>query len=104
MGLCNERLETKKFSFGASAGCGVAYDAYRARFAAVWQMLTDVKAKANVDIISFDETLCDVKVNNCVTTRDGIIIYRDHGHFSIEGSQMLARKMQLVELIERLAR
>lgn len=104
MGLCNERLETGKFSFGASAGCGVAYDAYRARYAAVWQMLSDVKSKANVDIISFDEMLCDVEANNCVTTRDGIIIYRDNGHFSIEGSQMMGRKMQLVELIERLAR
>ena len=42
--------------------------------------------------------------NSCVTQRDGIIIYRDHSHFSIEGSQWIAKKMQLVKLIDQLAK
>lgn len=104
MGLCNERLETGKFSFGANAGCDVALDAYRARYAAVWKMLADVKVRANVEVISFDDVLCDVQANRCVTRLEGNIMYRDKGHFSLEGSRWVAKKMQLVEQIDRLAK
>lgn len=104
MGLCNERLETGKFSFGANAACDIVYDAYRTRYSTVWKMLGDVKLRANVEVISFDDVLCDIQANRCVTRLEGNILYRDNGHFSLEGSRWVAKKMQLVEQIERLAR
>lgn len=104
MGLCNERTETGKFSIGSNIACDVDYRAYRARYDLVWRMLSNVKAQADVEVISFDNELCDMAKNSCVTRRENVIIYRDNGHFSIEGSQWIAKKMQLVEVIDRLAK
>ena len=104
MGLCNERAETAKFSIGSNVACNIDYAAYRVRYEAVWRMLANVKAQAGVEVISFDDELCDVAKNLCVTKRDNVIIYRDNGHFSIEGSQWIAKKMQLVKLIDQLAK
>ena len=104
MGICNERTETAKFSFGANGGCEVDYAAYRARYEPVWRMLSNVSKQAGVEVISFDDELCDVAKNSCVTKRDGVIIYRDNGHFSIEGSLWVAKKMQLAKAIDQLAK
>lgn len=104
IGLCNERMETRKLSFGANGVCEVDYTAYRARYEPVWRMLANVSKQAGVEVISFDDELCDVAKNSCVTKLDGTFIYRDHSHFSIEGSQMVAKKMQLLKVINQLAK
>lgn len=104
MGLCNERMETRKLSFGANGGCEVDYTAYRTRYEPVWRMLANVSKQEGVEVISFDDELCDVAKNSCVTKRDGTFIYRDRSHFSIEGSQLLGKKMRLAELVARLAK
>jgi len=83
-------------------GCQINRASYEQSRKPVLDMLDAVSAAANVGIIRFDPFLCHS--GGCDTSIDGIAIYRDTGHLSIQGSAAIAGKMQLVELIRSQAR
>ena len=87
MGRCNERLETGKVSFGATSDCNFRFDTYKIWFSSVRTMLDMVKAKGSVEIIWYDEVMCDLPSNTCKTKEDRKILYTGGGHLSYEGSR-----------------
>lgn len=102
IGRCTERLERGLPILGAMNGCQINRASYEQSRKPVLDMLDAVSAAANVGIIRFDPFLCHS--GGCDTSIDGIAIYRDTGHLSIQGSAAIAGKMQLVELIRSQAR
>jgi hypothetical protein len=65
-------------------------------------MLDQLPAKAGVEVVSFNDLLCNDSV--CVTELDGKFLYRDAGHLSYEGSEIVVLKSGLTEKLIRAAR
>ncbi|MGX5851789.1 SGNH hydrolase domain-containing protein [Mesorhizobium sp. PL10] len=55
-----------------------------------------------MEVISYQDFLCDD--TTCKTEIDGKFLYRDSGHLSYEGSEIVARQTRLVERLMRAAR
>lgn len=101
IGRCIERSNEGKILFGAPMDCRILVDVYEERFANTRQFLRQVGDSGFVNIYSFRDALCDG--THCETRLGDKIIYRDTGHLSYEGSIALARKVELVGELERLA-
>jgi hypothetical protein len=82
--------------------CNIPAAAYRASKAQTLDFLAHVEREADVPVLRFDPLLCTAA--SCATELDGSILYRDEGHFSNKGSVVVARRMRLGEMVERVAR
>ena len=102
IGLCVERLETGRPIMGGPKECKVNQITYEKTNERVHKFLHALPQRAGVDVVDFDSFLCHS--GSCETYIDGILIYRDAGHLSYEGSIFLAKKSDLVERIQKLAR
>ena len=102
IGRCTERLQRGLPVLGAMGGCRINQAAYERTRKPVLDLLDAVSASADVDIIRFDPVLC--RSGGCDTSASDIVIYRDSGHLSIQGSAWIAEKMGLVAQIGRQAR
>jgi len=94
-GRCHERQRTNKWSFGAGKQCVLTReDANRVRKGT--DDMTALLSKNNiVPIFRTKELLCDD--TECKTQIDDTILYRDHTHFSYEGSVRFAQDFELVK-------
>lgn len=99
VGACADRRRLRKLTFGSAAACIIRRDEYLQRSAPVQRFLAAVAPV--VPEFSLDSTLCDRSV--CSTTRDNVLLYRDPGHLSYDGSAYLGRLMQWTPRLEALA-
>lgn len=99
---CLERIERKMPVFGAVSDCSIDEKQYRLDRKEVIELLDSLPSIAHVAVVDFEKILC---VNQrCRTSANGLSLYRDPGHFSVDGSAYIARTSHLVNEIRRLAR
>lgn len=75
--------------------CRIDFDTYKNENQELMDFLAEVEKKYRVIRVSdvlCDDTYCDAEL-------DGVFIYRDAGHLSVEGSEYLGRKMDFYKLI-----
>lgn len=90
---CNERLDRELFTMGAEKGCSIDRFEYTRDRSQILRFLSELPKRVEVDVISFDPFLCNSE--KCMTYVDGVLIYRDNGHLSYEGSVFLAAAISL---------
>lgn len=100
--LCLERKASARTLSAFSLNCNIPRAEYQASKADVLEFLDRLGSQADVAVIGFDEILCGP--DECVTALDGVFLYRDEGHLSTVGSQLLGRRMQLGERLFSAAR
>jgi len=99
---CLERKARNRTLFGRFIDCNIPRARYEESHREVFAFLQRVRARTDVDVVSFDAFLCDTKT--CRTELDGTFLYRDDGHLSYDGSVALARAMRLDQMIAAAAR
>ena len=102
IGRCIERIDSKLPIFGVAQGCMIDRNSYQKDSRNVLELMTILPQQAAIDVINFDDYLCDRGL--CKTYIDGIFIYRDRMHLSYEGSIFLSEKVSLIEKINLLAK
>lgn len=94
---CLERKLSDTVAFGGTPDCAVDLDAYHHKQSNVFDFLNEVSTNADVQVIRFDGFLCDK--SNCKTFIENTILYRDGGHFSYDGSMLVAKRINFDKLI-----
>ena len=102
VGRCLERLVTKKVLLGSLSNCKIPRALHQSLNKGVIAFLRRVARDADVEVIWFDDYLCDSA--SCSTAIQGTMMYRDIGHFSYRGSELMAIMMGLPALLEKAAR
>ncbi len=97
---CQERHINHMIAFGGPEDCAIERKNYEALRAAILQFLHQLEK--DVPVIWFDDWLCHA--DECATTINNTMIYRDNGHFSYAGSVLVAKGMHLGDLVEERAR
>lgn len=101
VGGCVERYRTGRLVLGATEGCRIAEADYRSRRKEVLAAV-DAIEQQGTPVLRFDALLCDGQF--CRTEMDGVLLYRDAGHFTYQGSALMARRMGLMHQALTLAR
>lgn len=101
IGACLERLHTGRWTLGAPPGCEISIQAYLGWRGKVVE-LVDAIESAGVPVVRLQPFLCDSRV--CRAEVDGTPIYNDEAHLSVEGSLLLAERMDWARLIMERAR
>jgi peptidoglycan/LPS O-acetylase OafA/YrhL len=99
---CLERKASNRTLLKRFIDCDIPIADYRASKREVLAFLDKVQAVADVDVVSFDATLCPD--SDCVTELDGTFVYRDEGHFSYDGSIAVGKRMALGAVLAKAAR
>ncbi len=102
VGRCLERKATSQLILGGHRDCKIPIADYHRYQHLTLRFLDLAMKEAAVNIISFDGTLCSSTA--CNTELDGTFIYRDSGHLSYAGSVLVAKRMNLADLINKQAR
>ncbi|ARO32379.1 acyltransferase 3 family protein (plasmid) [Rhizobium sp. NXC14] len=102
IGDCLERKARGSVILGRYSDCKIYVSEYRQFRSRTLDLLNQVASKADVEVVSYHDFLCDD--TTCKTEIDGKFIYRDSGHLSYEGSEIIARKTKLAERLIRAAR
>ena len=102
IGLCLERLTTRKLTLGQFADCRVPVQVYHGQYRCVLEFLDRIPHHSGVAVIRFDTFLCGSQY--CKTLDDDVLLYRDSGHLTYAGSRALAKKMGLTDLVRMTAR
>lgn len=84
-GACLERVATGKVLLSGS--CQISRDAALQKDVAVNAFLDRLEDEFNVQVVRLSDLLCEN--DHCMTQIDGVPVYRDQGHLSIEGSRLL---------------
>ncbi|WP_421928792.1 acyltransferase family protein [Neoaquamicrobium sediminum] len=93
---CLERKFTGKVMLGGNE-CEISRSSAVQRQGKALELLAQTESLADMLTVSFFDELCDDE--NCKTTADGTILYRDRGHLSYDGSRYLARSMNWREVL-----
>lgn len=101
MAACLQRELSRKWSWGGSEDCAISRDTYEAKRRDVIALLDAIETKG-VPVVRFDDVLCDA--SRCKTLIDGVMVYRDQGHFSGDGAILLSDRMQWLKLIAERSR
>lgn len=102
IGDCLERKVRGSLMLGRHSDCKIDVIDYRRMRSRTLELLNQVAVKADVEVVSYHDFLCDD--TKCRTEIDGKFLYRDSGHLSYEGSEIIARKTRLAERLIRAAR
>ncbi|QRM29031.1 acyltransferase family protein [Microvirga sp. VF16] len=102
IGECLERKAQGRLILGKFKDCQIPASEVRKLRAPVLQMLSQVSAEANVEVISPYDFLCNETI--CRTELNGKPLYRDEGHLSYEGSEVFFQLTGLTEKLIRAAR
>jgi peptidoglycan/LPS O-acetylase OafA/YrhL len=95
VGTCLERKASGKVILGIDTHCRIAVSDYHRHHALVFQFLARLPGEAGVNVVRFDEFLCSAQ--SCATELEKTFIYRDGGHFSHDGSRLVAGRMALTD-------
>ncbi|MBI2731995.1 MAG: acyltransferase [Aquabacterium sp.] len=95
LGLCGQRAAQGLLTMTKALHTDCAFDRSEldARQARVHGMLAEARQLADIDMIDLDAFNCDD--HRCVTVVNQVPLYRDFGHFSLEGARLLGQDMQL---------
>ena len=103
VGRCIARLHNKKPLWGANDECAIEEAEYKARRSERLDgLITQLRNHLNLSVIGFDDALCHS--GRCMTVMDGIPLYRDDVHFTIEGGRHLIQKTGLLDQIDQSSR
>ncbi len=102
MGDCAERLLLGKPVLGRIDACRFSLDAYRERHKTVMAFLEQMEKDNYAKVFRFEDFLCDNGL--CVSTKDGVSIYRDLVHLSYSGSEYLGRTTGFANRLDRMAK
>lgn len=97
IGACWERKARAKITFVEVPSCDLPYDSVKETRAITFEMLDLVAAQADVSVIEIYDFFCDQLV--CKTEIDGIPLYRDSGHLSVDGAKLVGRRTDLAQQI-----
>lgn len=102
-GACLERRRQGRLTLGAPADCRISRADMPPLQQRVTALLKRFEAEAGVPVLWLDAALCDAQA--CRTAgADGLPLYRDAGHLSVEGSRRLLPQVDSRQAIEALAR
>jgi len=102
VGDCLERKAKGYLLVGRYGTCEIPIADHLAYQADVLRMLEQLRSEAKIEIVSLDPFLCNDR--GCKTQIDGKFIYRDDGHLSYDGSEVVARQYRLAEKLLAAAR
>jgi peptidoglycan/LPS O-acetylase OafA/YrhL len=102
MGDCAERLLLGKPVLGRLDSCRFDREAYAKRHKNELAFLEQMEKDGYVKVFWFEDFLCDN--GSCVTTKDGVSIYRDVEHLSYSGSEYLGRSIGFADRLDRMAK
>ncbi|MDK1376457.1 MULTISPECIES: acyltransferase family protein [unclassified Sinorhizobium] len=102
IGDCLERKARGSIILGPYSDCKIYVSEYRRSHSRTLELLNQVALKGDVEVISYHDFLCDG--TTCKTEIDGKFLYRDSGHLSYEGSEIIARQTRLAERLIEAAR
>jgi hypothetical protein len=88
---------------GPDRDCRIRLDEYRSRQHLLLELLVRAETDPEVAVLRFIDTLCP-DGRSCDTEAEGVFIYRDSGHFSHAGSELVARRLGFGERLRREAR
>ena len=94
IGQCLELQASGKVYLGADENsCRISRVVYHRHQALIRRFLANLTNVAAVNVVGFDDALCSAQA--CETKLNGIFLYRDADHLSIDGSRQLAIRMGL---------
>lgn len=99
---CLDRIRGHKPTITADSNCRIPHARYVEYRKPILDLLQRVRAKAIIPIISLDETLCASGM--CATEMENVMLYRDAGHLSMPGAQVLGKLMRWGSIAEQTAR
>lgn len=102
VGRCLERLVSNKVLLGSLSDCQIPRARHEGLNKGVISLLRRAAKDADVEVIWLDDYLCNSM--SCSTHSQGTLLYRDIGHLSHQGSELLAVMMRLPDLLEKTAR
>ncbi|MEP7362526.1 MAG: acyltransferase family protein [Acidobacteriota bacterium] len=102
LGRCNERILARRLIAGPNSDCGLSLAAHRVWNGPLLALFTRIQREAGVDVIGFEDLLCDTGV--CRSMWEGKMLYRDDLHLTHDGSEIVARRSDLVGQILAKAR
>jgi len=102
VGDCLERKAQGKIILGTYSGCRMPVSDHLEIQSKALEMLRHLPAQAGVEVVDYYDFLCDRQF--CRTEIDGKFLYRDAGHLSYEGSELIVRQTGLVDRIFRAAK
>lgn len=94
---CAERLALGLLTFGAEPDCAIPATRTRGLWPEVVSFLERTESELQVPVVRLTDAMCDR--TTCQTMHDGRSLYRDEAHLSYRGSEVLARRMRLLERI-----
>jgi hypothetical protein len=101
MARCIDRKIAGLPVFGKGLDCNISVSDYHRVQQDVLHFLDRAKSELNVNVIYFDEILCNESI--CKTKLNGKYVYQDAGHLSIDGSVELGMQMNLKNKILEMA-
>jgi peptidoglycan/LPS O-acetylase OafA/YrhL len=101
VGRCRERMDRGLPTLGVANDCNVSIAALEREQGEVRRFLAAVPAVAGAPVFDLEPVLC--ASGTCATSLDGVLLYRDSGHFSRAGSVLLANKVHLTTRLESTA-
>ncbi|GLR46192.1 acyltransferase [Mesorhizobium amorphae] len=102
IGDCLERKARGSVILGRHSDCKIYVSEYRRFRSSTLELLKQVAIRADVEVVSYHDFLCDGIT--CKTEIDGKFLYRDSGHLSYDGSEIIARQTRLAERLISAAR
>lgn len=102
IGACLERKARRTITFVELSTCDLSLREVRAYRKPVRNMLKRVARDADVDVIDLYNFFCDA--TTCKTEIDGIPLYRDSGHLSVDGARLVGERTNLGKRVLRAAR
>jgi hypothetical protein len=93
---------TGRFILGAPERCDIDQGLNERLHAAVFDLLRKVSAATGAPVFFFEPLLCSD--NSCASERDGILLYRDDRHLSVEGSRWIGGQIGLGDRLMEMAR
>jgi hypothetical protein len=103
VGRCLALQKERRFTLGApSSDCSIARARSESANARVRAALDEASRLSGAPVVRLADALCDG--TRCRVEGDGVPLYQDGGHLSHAGSGWLGRRMQLSNLLWRVAR
>jgi hypothetical protein len=102
VGRCLARRFNGMPMLGSAGDCDIDEAEYAARtHVRLDAFVAALRQRLDLTVLGFDDTLCHA--GQCKTVMDGIPLYRDAVHFTIEGGRKIVHQSGLLDQIDRLA-
>jgi len=104
LGLCGQRAAQGLLTVMTTlqTDCTFTRRQFETRQARTLSVLAESTSMADIDMIALDQFNCDAK--QCVAVMNHVPLYRDFGHFSLEGARLLGLRLQLGRQVTARAR